>query len=125
MYILFLYGVPVPIIVAIRLRYDSPFSQVQTIDGLTAFFKNLRGFLQDGTLAHSLFIIVLDFVLDKGAVQVPDARPSRLSFYALCMLGNKSSLLVLPHQKILFLAKVMACQNWARACNYSTHTIFN
>ena len=62
-HILSLYGIPSPIVQAIKLLYDSSFSRVQTIDGLTEFFKTLLGVLQGDTLAPLLFIIVLDYVL--------------------------------------------------------------
>lgn len=58
--ILGLYGVPMPIIAAIRLLYDSSFFRVQAIYGLTAFLKTLVGVLQDNTFSSYLFIIVLD-----------------------------------------------------------------
>ena len=59
----------------------SSFSRVQTIDGLTDFFKTLIGVLQGDTLAPFLFIIVLDYVLrscmcfDNGLTITP--RQSR------------------------------------------------
>ena len=62
-HILSLYGIPEPLVKAIRLLYDSSSSRVQTIDGLTDFFKTLIGVLQGDTLAPFLFIIVLDYVL--------------------------------------------------------------
>ena len=77
-HIIGLYGVPKPIVKAIRLLYDSSQSRVQTIDGLTAFFKTLLGVLQGDTLAPFLFIIVLDYVLrncmtpEFGLIITPD-----------------------------------------------------
>jgi hypothetical protein len=62
-HILELYGIPAPLVKAIRLLYDSSFAKVQTADGLTDFFKTLLGVLQGDTLAPFLFIIVLDYVL--------------------------------------------------------------
>ena len=62
-HILGLYGIPSPIVNAIRLLYDSSYSRVQTVDGLTDFFKTLVGVLQGDTLAPFLFIIVLDYIL--------------------------------------------------------------
>ena len=62
-HILGLYGVPDTLVKAIRLLYDSSYSRVRTIDGLTEFFKTLLGVLQGDTLAPFLFIIVLDYVL--------------------------------------------------------------
>ncbi|KAL5270988.1 hypothetical protein ACHWQZ_G001587 [Mnemiopsis leidyi] len=62
-HILSLYGIPAPIIKAIRLLYDSAKSRVQTSDGLTEFFETLIGVLQGDTLAPFLFIIVLDYIL--------------------------------------------------------------
>ena len=62
-HILGLYGIPEPIIKAIRLLYDSSQSRIQTVDGYTEFFKTLLGVLQGDTLAPFLFIIVLDYVL--------------------------------------------------------------
>ena len=69
-HIIGLYGIPAPIIKAIRLLYDSSQSRVQTIDGYTDFFKTLLGVLQGDTLAPFLFIIVLDYVL--GNCMSPD-----------------------------------------------------
>ena len=80
-HILGLYGIPAPLVNAIKLLYDSSFSRVQTIDGLTDFFKTLLGVLQGDTLAPFLFIIVLDYVLrncmcvDNGLTIIP--RQSR------------------------------------------------
>ena len=80
-HILDLYGVPAPLVQAIKLLYMSSFSRVQTIDGLTDFFKTLIGVLQGDTLAPFLFIIVLDYVLrscmcfDNGLTITP--RQSR------------------------------------------------
>ena len=62
-HILSLYGIPTPLIKAIRLLYDSSKSRVQTSDGLTDFFETLIGVLQGDTLAPFLFIIVLDYIL--------------------------------------------------------------
>ena len=62
-HILELYGIPAPLIKAIRLLYDSSYAKVQTADGLTDFFRTLLGVLQGDTLAPFLFIIVLDYVL--------------------------------------------------------------
>ncbi|KAL5263087.1 hypothetical protein ACHWQZ_G008482 [Mnemiopsis leidyi] len=53
-HILSLYGIPAPIIKAIRLLYDSAKSRVQTSDGLTEFFETLMGVLQGDTLAPFL-----------------------------------------------------------------------
>ena len=80
-HILGLYGIPEPLINAIKLLYDSSSSRVQTIDGLTDFFQTLLGVLQGDTLAPFLFIIVLDYVLrnsmslDQGLTIIP--RKSR------------------------------------------------
>ena len=62
-HILGLYGIPDPLVKAIKLLYDNSFSRVQTIDGLTEFFETLIGVLQGDTLAPFLFIVVLDYVL--------------------------------------------------------------
>ena len=62
-HILSLYGIPTPLIQAIRLLYDSSKSRVQTSDGLTDFFETLIGVLQGDTLAPFLFIIALDYIL--------------------------------------------------------------
>ncbi|KAL5271253.1 hypothetical protein ACHWQZ_G001778 [Mnemiopsis leidyi] len=80
-HILSLYGIPAPIIKAIRLLYDTAKSRVQTSDGLTDFFETLIGVLQGDTLAPFLFIIVLDYILrncmspDYGLIITP--RQSR------------------------------------------------
>ncbi|KAL5260789.1 hypothetical protein ACHWQZ_G010818 [Mnemiopsis leidyi] len=80
-HILSLYGIPAPIIKAIRLLYDTAKSRVQTSDGLTDFFETLIGVLQGDTLAPFLFIMVLDYILrncmspDYGLIITP--RQSR------------------------------------------------
>ena len=80
-HILGLYGIPDPIIKAIKLLYDKSSSRVKTSDGLSNLFKTLMGVLQGDTLAPFLFIIVLDYVLrnsislEQGLTIVP--RKSR------------------------------------------------
>ncbi|KAL5272934.1 hypothetical protein ACHWQZ_G000941 [Mnemiopsis leidyi] len=74
-HILSLYGIPAPIIKAVRLLYDAAKSKVQTSDSLTDFFETLIGVLQGDTLAPILFIIVLDYIL-KPACHRTTALPS-------------------------------------------------
>ena len=80
-HILSLYGIPAPLIKAIKLLYDRSTSRVRTSDGLTDLFRTLMGVLQGDTLAPFLFIIVLDYVLrnsmssDQGLTIIP--RKSR------------------------------------------------
>jgi exonuclease III len=76
-HILHLYGIPSPIIQAIRVMYLNSSSRVKTPDGLTDFFQTLIGVLQGDTLAPLLFIIVLDYILrqsmkeDNGLTLIP------------------------------------------------------
>ena len=61
--ILELYGIPKPIIDAIKVLYTSTSSSILTPDGETDPFDILAGILQGDTLAPFLFIIVIDYVL--------------------------------------------------------------
>ena len=82
--ILDLYGIPPPIIDAIRAIYTESESCILTPDGMTDFFAITTGILQGDTLAPLLFIIVLDYVLrtsvdclnDKG-LEVEPRKSSR------------------------------------------------
>ena len=61
--ILPLYGIPQPIVAAIKALYTNTKATVITTDGETAFFDIKAGVLQGDTLPPFLFIIVLDYVL--------------------------------------------------------------
>ena len=61
--ILALYGIPQPIIEAIRVLYANTSSTVLTPDGETKPIDIMAGILQGDTLAPFLFILVLDYVL--------------------------------------------------------------
>ena len=61
--ILSLYGIPEPIVEAIRTLYTNTKATVISPDGETEFFDILIGVLQGDTLGPFLFIIVLDNVL--------------------------------------------------------------
>ena len=61
--ILSLYGIPQPIIEAIRVLYTNTSSTVLTPDGETKPIDIMAGILQGDTLAPFLFILVLDYVL--------------------------------------------------------------
>ena len=63
--ILGLYGIPQPIIEAIRVLYSNTSSTILTPDGETEPIDILAGILQGDTLAPFLFILVLDYVLTK------------------------------------------------------------
>ena len=64
--ILGLYGIPQPIIEAIRVLYTNTSSTILTPDGETEPIDILAGILQGDTLAPFLFILVLDYVLRKS-----------------------------------------------------------
>ena len=64
--ILALYGIPQPIIEAIRVLYTNTSSTILTPDGETEPIDILAGILQGDTLAPFLFILVLDYVLRKS-----------------------------------------------------------
>ena len=64
--ILALYGIPKPIIDAIRVLYTNTSSTVLTPDGETNPIDILAGILQGDTLAPFLFILVLDYVLRQS-----------------------------------------------------------
>ena len=66
LHILHLYGIPSPIIQAIKLMYLNSNSRVRTPDGLTDAFWTLIGVLQGDTLAPLLFVIVLDYILRQS-----------------------------------------------------------
>ena len=61
--ILPLYGIPQPIIAAIKALYTHTQASVITPDGETDFFDIEAGVLQGDMLAPFLFIIILDYVL--------------------------------------------------------------
>ena len=61
--ILSLYGIPQPMLDAIRLLYTNNTSTVLTPDGETAPIDIKAGILQGDTLAPFLFIMVVDYVL--------------------------------------------------------------
>ena len=64
--ILALYGIPEPLIEAIRVLYTGTTSTIMTPDGETEPIDILAGILQGDTLAPFLFIVVLDYVLRKS-----------------------------------------------------------
>ena len=64
--ILGLYGIPEPIIEAIRVLYTNTSSTIMTPDGETEPIDIMAGILQGDTLAPFLFIMVLDYVLRKS-----------------------------------------------------------
>ncbi|KAI8486591.1 hypothetical protein Bbelb_355660 [Branchiostoma belcheri] len=61
--ILHLYGIPPPIIEAIKSLYTNTTATVVTSDGETSPFEVTAGVLQGDTLAPFLFIVVLDYIL--------------------------------------------------------------
>ena len=61
--ILGLYGIPEPMIEAIRVLYTNTSSTIMTPDGETEPIDIIAGILQGDTLAPFLFIMVLDYVL--------------------------------------------------------------
>ena len=61
--ILDLYGIPGDIIEAIKVLYTNTQATVLTPDGETNPFDILAGILQGDTLAPSLFIIVIDYIM--------------------------------------------------------------
>ena len=61
--ILPLYGIPLPIISAIKALYTNTSATIITPDGETNPFEIVAGVLQGDTLAPFLFILVLDYVL--------------------------------------------------------------
>ena len=61
--ILGLYGIPPPILNAIKLLYTNNTSTVLSPDGETAPIDIKAGILQGDTLAPFLFIIVVDYIL--------------------------------------------------------------
>ena len=64
--ILALYGIPLPIIEAIRVLYSNTSSTILTPDGETEPINILAGILKGDTLAPFLLILVLDYVLRKS-----------------------------------------------------------
>ena len=64
--ILALYGIPEPLIEAIRVLYTNTTSTIMTPDGETEPIDIMAGILQGDTLAPFLFIVVLDYVLRKS-----------------------------------------------------------
>ena len=61
--ILAAYGIPEPIIIAIKAAYKNTMAQVVTKDGNTEFFNIKAGVLQGDTLAPYLFIIMVDYIM--------------------------------------------------------------
>ena len=61
--ILLLYGIPEPIVEAIKSLYTNTEATVITPDGETEFFEITAGVLQGDILAPFTFIIVLDYIL--------------------------------------------------------------
>lgn len=61
--ILQLYGIPLPIIDAIKVLYTNTSSSVLTHDGETSSFNITAGILQGDTLAPFLFILVVDYIM--------------------------------------------------------------
>lgn len=68
--ILGLYGIPEPMIEAIRVLYTNTSSTIVTSDGETDPFDILAGILQGDTLAPFLFIVVLDYILRMSLDQI-------------------------------------------------------
>ena len=60
------YGIPPRLLSAIATMYENTYARVLTPDGETAWFQILAGVLQGDTLAPFLFIIVLDYALNKA-----------------------------------------------------------
>jgi hypothetical protein len=60
------YGIPVRIVNAIKVLYDNSESTVKINGQFTEYFKINTGVLQGDTLAPFLFIIVLNFVLERS-----------------------------------------------------------
>ena len=58
-----LYGIPKPMIEAIRVLYTNTSLTIMTPDGETEPIDISAGILQGDTLAPFLFILVLDYVL--------------------------------------------------------------
>ena len=77
-----LYGIPEPIVEAIKSLYTNTDATVITPDGETEFFEITAGVLQGDTLAPFFFIIVLDYILrlsldnlnDRGVQIQPRGR---------------------------------------------------
>ena len=61
------------------------------------------------------------FIKGAGGPAGPDPQ-NKAFVFSICWV---TICWFLPHQKILFIAKAMDCQSWARACNYSMRAIFN
>ena len=66
MKILRAYGIPHEIVCLIERLYDNTIAQVITEDGLTEAFLILAGVMQGDTLAPYLFIIAIDYILNKA-----------------------------------------------------------
>lgn len=71
-HILHNYGLPVQIVEAIAIMYESPTSFVQSHDGPTKEFNTTAGILQGDTLAPFLFVIVVDYALRQSVDEVRD-----------------------------------------------------
>ena len=65
--ILQLYGIPLPIIDAIKVLYTNTSSSVLTHDGETSSFNITASILQGDTLAPFLFILVVDYIMRLSA----------------------------------------------------------
>ena len=63
--ILLAYGLPKETVAAITILYRNTKMKVRSPDGDTKYFDIVTGVLQGDTLAPYLFIICLDYVLDK------------------------------------------------------------
>ena len=61
------YGVPHEIVMAIKCLYDQSMSCVRMKGKLSEFFEVLTGVMQGDVLAPFLFIIVMDYVIQKSA----------------------------------------------------------
>ena len=77
--ILPLYGIPKPIVEAIKSLYINTEATVITPDGETEFFEITAGVLQGDTLAPFIFVIVLDYILRLSLV----VRKGSRSYWAL------------------------------------------
>ena len=70
--ILELYGIPLPIINAIKILYTNTSSTILTPDGETSSFPIEAGILQGDTLAPFIFIVVVDYILRMSIDKISD-----------------------------------------------------